>query len=158
MSNERKKLLSVTNLKKYFPIAKNSIFQKEQLYVRANEDITFDVYEGETIGIVGESGCGKSTLGRVILQLYDQTAGTTMYYGKSRSEVAPHYVWDTLNNVDRYIEKYRKAQSKCRCRGMFRSGRKGDIFPASAQKSRRSQCSNGIDGRCKHHRRVCRRA
>ncbi|CCZ94387.1 putative uncharacterized protein [Corallococcus sp. CAG:1435] len=112
MSNERKKLLSVTNLKKYFPIAKNSIFQKEQLYVRANEDITFDVYEGETIGIVGESGCGKSTLGRVILQLYDQTAGTTMYYGKSRSEVAPHYVWDTLNNVDRYIEKYRKAQHK----------------------------------------------
>ena len=46
-----KKLLSVTNLKKYFPVAKSSIFQKEQLYVRANEDITFDIYEGETIGI-----------------------------------------------------------------------------------------------------------
>lgn len=112
MSNEKKKLLSITNLKKYFPIAKSSIFQRQQLYVRANEDITFDVYEGETIGIVGESGCGKSTLGRVVLQLYDQTAGTTMYYGRSRSEVAPSYVWHTLNNVSRYVDKYKKAQAK----------------------------------------------
>ena len=61
-----KKLLSITNLKKYFPIAKSSIFQKEQLYVRANEDISLDIYEGETIGIVGESGCGKSTLLKVL--------------------------------------------------------------------------------------------
>lgn len=104
-----KKLLSVTNLKKYFPVAKSSIFQKEQLYVRANEDITFDIYEGETIGIVGESGCGKSTLGRVILQLYEQTAGTTMYYGRSRAEIAPGYVWHTLNHVGAYVEKYHKA-------------------------------------------------
>ena len=42
------KLLSITNLKKYFPIAKSSIFQKEQLYVRANEDITIDIQNGET--------------------------------------------------------------------------------------------------------------
>ena len=55
-----KKLLSITNLKKYFPVAKSSIFQREQFYVRANEDISLDIYEGETIGIVGESGCGKS--------------------------------------------------------------------------------------------------
>ena len=61
-----KKLLSITNLKKYFPVAKSSIFQREQFYVRANEDISLDIYEGETIGIVGESGCGKSTLGRVL--------------------------------------------------------------------------------------------
>ena len=72
-----KKLLSITNLKKYFPVAKSSIFQREQFYVRANEDISLDIYEGETIGIVGESGCGKSTLGRVLLQLYPQTAGST---------------------------------------------------------------------------------
>ena len=52
-----KKLLSITNLKKYFPVAKTSIFQKNTLYVRANEDITIDIYEGETLGIVGESGC-----------------------------------------------------------------------------------------------------
>ena len=112
MSNTRKKLLSIKNLKKYFPIAKSSIFQKEQLYVRANEDISFDVYEGETIGIVGESGCGKSTLGRVILQLYEQTAGSTMYYGRSRSDFAPKYVEYTLKNAKKFIDKYNKARLK----------------------------------------------
>ena len=65
-----KKLLSITNLKKYFPVAKSSIFQRTKRYVRANEDISIDIYEGETLGVVGESGCGKSTLGRVLLQLY----------------------------------------------------------------------------------------
>ena len=91
-----KKLLSITNLKKYFPLAKTSIFQRERFYVRANEEITFDIHDGETIGIVGESGCGKSTLGRVLLQLYEQTAGNTMYYGRSASEIAPKYIKHTL--------------------------------------------------------------
>ncbi len=109
-----KKLLSISNLKKYFPIAKSSIFQKEQLYVRANEDITIDIYEGETLGIVGESGCGKSTLGRVLLQLYEQTAGTTMYYGKTLEEAAPAYVGDTLKNIEKYKKKLNKAQEKTR--------------------------------------------
>lgn len=106
-----KKLLSITNLKKYFPIAKSSIFQKQQYYVKANEDITLDIYEGETLGIVGESGCGKSTLGRVLLQLYEQTAGTTMYYGVSRAEVAPRYVLDTLRHVDKYKARLQKAKA-----------------------------------------------
>jgi len=109
-NENRKKLLSITNLKKYFPIAKNSIFQKEQYYVRANEDLTFDVYEGETIGVVGESGCGKSTLGRVILQLYEQTAGSTVYYGRDRDDVAPKYVEKVLKNTGKYINEYHKAE------------------------------------------------
>ncbi len=113
MSNT-KKLLSISNLKKYFPIAKSSVFQKEQFYVRANEDITLDIYEGETLGIVGESGCGKSTLGRVILQLYNQTAGTTMYYGKTLEEAAPAYVGDTLRNIEKYKKKLARAQEKTR--------------------------------------------
>ncbi len=107
-----KKLLSITNLKKYFPIAKSSIFQKEQLYVRANEDITLDIYEGETLGIVGESGCGKSTLGRVLLQLYNQTAGTTMYYGSTLEDTAPYYVGDTLKNLEKYKKRLQKATAK----------------------------------------------
>ena len=48
-----KKLLSITNLKKYFPIAKNSIFQRERLYVRANEEITLDIHDGE-ISVISE--------------------------------------------------------------------------------------------------------
>ncbi|MCQ2458648.1 MAG: ATP-binding cassette domain-containing protein [Clostridia bacterium] len=107
-----KKLLSITNLKKYFPVAKTSVFQKQQLYVRANEDITIDIYEGETLGVVGESGCGKSTLGRVLLQLYPQTAGCTLYYGTTLDEMAPSYVEDTLKKEKKYRAKLHKAQTK----------------------------------------------
>ena len=107
-----KKLLSISNLKKYFPVAKSSFFQKEQLYVRANEDISLDIYEGETIGVVGESGCGKSTLGRVLLQLYPQTAGTTLYYGSTLEDAAPAYVGETLRNLDKYKKKLQKASEK----------------------------------------------
>ncbi len=106
------KLLSITNLKKYFPIAKSSIFQKEQLYVRANEEITIDINSGETFGLVGESGCGKSTLGRTILQLYPQTAGSTLYYGRTLEEVAPAYVAQTLSNAPKMIAAYKKMQAK----------------------------------------------
>ena len=106
------KLLSITNLKKYFPIAKSSVFQREQLYVRANEEITIDIYSGETFGLVGESGCGKSTLGRTILQLYDQTAGSTIYYGRSIAEFAPSYVKKTLKDATKMIASYKKLQAK----------------------------------------------
>lgn len=106
------KLLSITNLKKYFPVAKSSIFQKEQLYVRANEEITIDIKQGETFGLVGESGCGKSTLGRTILQLYDQTAGSTIYYGRTIAEFAPGYVAQTLKNAAKMISAYKKQQAK----------------------------------------------
>lgn len=112
MQNTKKKLLSITNLKKYFPIAKSSVFQKEKFYVKANEDVSIDIYEGETFGLVGESGCGKSTLGRVILQLYEQTAGNTLYYGRSRAEIAPRYVKDTLSNPEKYLNLYKVAKAK----------------------------------------------
>ncbi len=106
------KLLSIKNLKKYFPLAKTSLFQKEQLYVRANEDISIDIFEGETFGLVGESGCGKSTLGRVLLQIYSQTAGSSMYYGRTLDAIAPKYVYHTLKHAESYIDKLHKAENK----------------------------------------------
>ena len=109
-----KKLLSISNLKKYFPVAKSSIFQRKRLYVRANEDISIDIYEGETLGVVGESGCGKSTLGRVLLQLYPQTAGCTLYYGSTLDDLTPVYVLDTLKHAGRYRAKLNKASAKAR--------------------------------------------
>ncbi len=87
-----KTLLKIRDLKKYFPIKKSSFFQKEQLFVKANDGISIDIYEGETLGLVGESGCGKSTFGRVLLQLYPQTDGSTLYYGRSLKEVNPTYL------------------------------------------------------------------
>jgi len=81
-STEGKKLLfRLKDFTKYFPLKKSSIFQKEQLNVRANEGVNIDIYEGETLGLVGESGCGKSTLGRTLLQLYPLTKGEIIYYG-----------------------------------------------------------------------------
>ena len=112
MQNTKKKLFSITNLKKNFPIAKSSVFQKEKLYVKANEDVSIDIYEGETFGLVGESGCGKSTLGRVILQLYEQTSGNTLYYGRSREEIAPEYVKKTLSAPEKYLNLYKDAKAK----------------------------------------------
>lgn len=75
---ERKKILEVKNLKKYFPIKKGK-YKEGQPAVKAVDDITFDLYEGETLGLVGESGCGKSTLGRTILRLYEPTGGKVMF-------------------------------------------------------------------------------
>ena len=90
---ERKVLLQISNLKQYFPVGKKGMF------VKANDGISIDIYEGETFGLVGESGCGKSTLGRSILQLYKQTDGRTMYFGRSIDELAPQYVYNTFRNL-----------------------------------------------------------
>ena len=54
-------LLSIRHLKKYFPMPKKNIFQRERAFLRANDDISLDIKKGETFGLVGESGCGKST-------------------------------------------------------------------------------------------------
>ena len=82
MQNEkknRKVLLEIRDVKQYFPVKKTK-FREKQRYVRANDGITLDIYEGETLGLVGESGCGKSTLGRTILQLDPQTHGDILYH------------------------------------------------------------------------------
>ncbi len=68
-------LLKVDHLVKHFPIYKGLIFQKQTGAVHAVDDISFEIYEGETLGLVGESGCGKSTTGRTILQLHRPTSG-----------------------------------------------------------------------------------
>ena len=83
------KLLEVKNLKKYFPI-QTGVFQKTQSFVKAVDDVSFDVYEGETLGIVGESGCGKSTTGRSIIRLIEPTNGHVIFQGKNMSELKGH--------------------------------------------------------------------
>ena len=78
MQTEQKVLLRIRDEKQYFPVKKTG-FREAQKYVRANDGISLDIYEGETLGLVGESGCGKSTFGRTILQLTPQTEGQILY-------------------------------------------------------------------------------
>ncbi len=107
MSNN-KVIFNITGLKKYFPLKKKSMFSKEQLYIKANDGIDLTVYEGETLGIVGESGCGKSTFGRTVLQLYNQTAGSTEYYGRTIEDLAPQYIIDILKDLPNAIDRFEK--------------------------------------------------
>jgi oligopeptide transport system ATP-binding protein len=81
-ANGRKVVLRVRNLKKYFPINAGIILQRQVGAVKAVDDISFDVYEGETLGLVGDSGCGKSTTGRTVLQLYRPTSGSVEFEGR----------------------------------------------------------------------------
>lgn len=77
---DNKILLSLTNLNKWFSVKGTKIGEKNT-YVRAVNNISFDIYEGETLGIVGESGCGKTTLGRLMIRLTDPTGGKIVYDG-----------------------------------------------------------------------------
>ncbi|MGC8873293.1 MAG: ABC transporter ATP-binding protein [Chloroflexia bacterium] len=74
-------LVEVQNLVKYFPITRGIVFQRTIGYVRAVDNISFDIYRGETLGLVGESGCGKTTAGRTIVQLYPATSGRVIFDG-----------------------------------------------------------------------------
>lgn len=91
-----KTLVEIRNLKKYFAINDNSgkLFSNKKLTLKAVDDVSFDIYEGETFGLVGESGCGKTTLGRTIMRLYDVTGGEIKFDGTdiskmSQKELAP---------------------------------------------------------------------
>lgn len=72
----KEKLLEVRNLKQHFKTGRNSV-------VKAVDGITFDIFKGETFGLVGESGCGKSTTGRSIIRLYNATDGDVLFKGES---------------------------------------------------------------------------
>jgi len=75
-------LVRVQNLKTYFPI-KAGLLQRTVGWVKAVDDISFEIGEGKTLGLVGESGCGKTTVGRTMLRLIPQTSGTFYYRGKN---------------------------------------------------------------------------
>ena len=94
-TNERTPLLKVEHLSKEFP-AESGMFAKRfsKRVVSAVNDISFEIYPGETFGLVGESGCGKSTTGRTIMRLTKPTAGKVFFQGKDVSEMSKHEIKD----------------------------------------------------------------
>lgn len=92
-------LLEVKDLQKYFPIKKGSLFSKRIDYVKAVEDVSFVLNEGETLGIVGESGCGKSTTGRCLLRLLEPTAGEVKFDGKILADLSKNEIRKMRRNM-----------------------------------------------------------
>jgi peptide/nickel transport system ATP-binding protein len=88
LAPEGEPLLSVRDLKVHFPIRKG-LFGRTAGYVKAVDGISFDVWPGQTLGLVGESGCGKTTAGRAILRLLDLTAGEVWFDGRNLAEIRP---------------------------------------------------------------------
>lgn len=73
-------ILKVSNLKKYFPV-KTRLFSREKKFVKAVDEVSFELKQGEVLGLVGESGCGKSTLGKTVIRLLDSTDGSIEFQG-----------------------------------------------------------------------------
>lgn len=103
---ENRVLFKITNLKQYFPLKRKGAF------VKANDGITVNIYEGETLGLVGESGCGKSTMGRTLLKLYNATDGKIMYNGRSLLEVMPEYAVKTVHDLKGAKTKMKRLQAE----------------------------------------------
>ena len=85
MSDPAAPLLRARGVRKYFPIKRGVVFQREVARVHAVDDVDLDLMPGETVGLVGESGCGKSTFGRCLIRLHDLTEGTIEFDGQDIS-------------------------------------------------------------------------
>jgi oligopeptide transport system ATP-binding protein len=93
-------LLSVRELKLYFPIRSGIGIGRPTRYFKAVDGISFDIFRGETLGLVGESGCGKTTAGRAILQLYRPTGGEVVFRGEDLVQQSP----DEIRQARRYMQ------------------------------------------------------
>ena len=86
------------------------VFKTDEVETWALDKVNIEIGQGEFVAVMGPSGCGKSTLGRTLLQLYRQTDGRTMYYGRTLDDLAPAYVKKTLQTLDKRREKWHELK------------------------------------------------
>lgn len=91
-------LMEVKNLKKYFP-AQTGFFGQVTQHVKAVDDISFQIFKGETLGLVGESGCGKTTIGRMLVNLMDPTSGEIFFEGRNMSKLSKKEQREYCKNI-----------------------------------------------------------
>jgi len=91
-------ILKVQNLKKYFPI-RRGVFRRHVGDVKAVDDVNFQVYRGETLGLVGESGCGKTTTGRTIIRIYQPTEGEIQFNGTDLTKIKGKQLRQTRRKI-----------------------------------------------------------
>ncbi len=96
---DEKLLLQVSGLKKYFPIS-GGLMRRVVGYVKAVDDVSFFVREGETLGLVGESGCGKTTAGRALLRIYEPTDGEVLFKSRALSDTGKPE-WINIRELDK---------------------------------------------------------
>ncbi|PZN06661.1 MAG: peptide ABC transporter substrate-binding protein, partial [Bacillota bacterium] len=82
-------LVQVRDVRKWYPVSGGGLFSKVIGHVKAVDGVSFDIFRGETLGLVGESGCGKTTLGKVILRLQEPTGGSVLFEGRDVFKMKP---------------------------------------------------------------------
>jgi oligopeptide/dipeptide ABC transporter ATP-binding protein len=95
----RQPLVRLEGVKKYFPVTRGIIFQHHIGDVHAVDGVDFEIYPGETLGLVGETGCGKSTLARVVMRLHDSTAGRILFEGRDITKARGSELRDLRRNM-----------------------------------------------------------
>ena len=116
VSAEHKDLLVVQNLKTYFPV-RSGVFQRISAWVKAVDDVSFTVREGETFGLVGESGCGKTTVSRSILRLIPTQSGSVFFDGQEVFRLRSHELKALRRHMQIHLALLRCAveQQRHRC-------------------------------------------
>lgn len=94
---DHQELVKVESLKKYFNVGGKLRFTRK--YLKAVDDVSFSIKEGETLALVGESGCGKTTLGRLILRLIEPTSGNVMFMGKNLGQMDEGKIRDIRKDI-----------------------------------------------------------
>lgn len=134
MSNNqtREPLVKIDHLKKYFPVHGKGI-------LKAVDDVTFNIYPGETVGLVGESGCGKTTLGRTVVGLYPATGGTIQFEGRDISALHSQEdkIWLKKNVQMIFQDPYASLDPRMTVGDIVAEGmRNHNLYPGAARRER----------------------